>query len=96
MEGLHLDNGQATAPADVPAERPTGRLRQRWEYQRVQCTTRPRERVYKVNGREAYPWGEGPYLDDYLAQLGNEGWELFAVPSYTDPHYWLKRPCEKS
>lgn len=68
--------------------------RPRWEYLEVVFRDYGGYRPRYVNGQEQPGWKGAPLIRDYLAQLGEEGWELAGLGTRVDremPAYF-KRP----
>jgi hypothetical protein len=71
---------QAAPPsAPQPAPAPV-----KWEYMEVVFREFRGWRPRLVNGRERGDWKIAPVINDYLAALGAEGWELVNI---TDEHH---------
>jgi len=49
---------------------------QKWEYLYVYFSEHKYLCPKQVNGEELRDWKRGPYMMDYINQLGEEGWEL--------------------
>jgi hypothetical protein len=43
-----------------------------------------------INNQELTDWKNGPTMQDYIRQLGEEGWELVTIE--TGGLFWFKRP----
>ena len=91
---------RAAKPRKTPAtsSRQTGKL-VTWEYKVVSFQEYRGWRPRYVNGSELTNWMENPLLDDYLVQMGEEGWELATASSgerlygLSDKHQlYFKRP----
>lgn len=71
---------------------------QKWEYKQFMITVAERNGrllLYSINGQQPPNWSKGPTIDEYLSQLGTEGWELVAVTSGSQAYnncYVFKRP----
>ncbi len=61
------------APA-VPAPRAT-----QWEYLVVSLADKNGWRPRYVNGKEVRSWASAPVIHDFIAQMGEDGWELAAA-----------------
>lgn len=49
---------------------------QKWEYMILEGKT---GKIEKVNGEYLPNWQNGPSLSEYLASLGNQGWEMVTM-----------------
>lgn len=50
-----------------------------WVYMSVRFREYRGWRPRTVNGAEVEGWKEGPLIDDYLNQVGQDGWELVGI-----------------
>jgi hypothetical protein len=74
-----------TAPRQAAAPKRTSETAappaSKWEYQVVTFQDHRGWLPRFINGKETPDWINGPALDIYLAQLGDQGWELVAASS---------------
>ncbi len=67
---------------------------QKWEYLEVipeaysSVFSQPRY----LNSVEIKDWKKGPGVHEFIAQLGDEGWELVGFSGGNALRYWFKRP----
>ena len=86
------DDAQELAPAARPASAPSTRRSRparksappapppasppRWEYLLISFSDYHGWRPRYINGREVRSWTEAPVIHEYVAQLGEDGWEM--------------------
>jgi hypothetical protein len=61
------------APAE-PAPQPV-----QWEYLVVSLAQKNGWRPRYVNGKEVRNWPQAPVIHDFIAQMGEDGWEMVAA-----------------
>jgi hypothetical protein len=75
------------SPGDPAGMLPLGRVTatvlvpEKWEYRLVSFQDYKGWRPRFINGSEIEGWTGGPLIHDYLAQMGEQGWELAAASS---------------
>jgi hypothetical protein len=73
----------STKPRRVASHKPRQRKPkpQAWEYHLVSFQDYKGWRPRYVDGRELADWSSGPFIHEYLAHMGAEGWELTTASS---------------
>lgn len=66
-------------PATKRQRRPRKPKQVRWEYMEVVFRDYGSYRPRCVNGEEQAGWKDAPAIQEYLNQVGEEGWELVAM-----------------
>lgn len=61
----------ATTRKSPPPQAPTA-----WDYLIISFSDHRGWRPRYINGQEIRNWNQAPLIHDYLAQLGEDGWEL--------------------
>lgn len=67
------------APASKPAaakKSPPASIPKGWDYLIISFSDYRGWRPRYINGQEIRNWNQAPLIHDYLAQLGEDGWEL--------------------
>jgi hypothetical protein len=73
---------KTTGPAKpAAAARPRASAPRRWAYQVVSFQEHHGWRMRFIDGQEVRNWTEAPSLQEKLAQMGEEGWELVSACS---------------
>lgn len=67
---------KAAAAEPVPLAKP-----EKWEYLVVSLQDYRGWRPRYINGQEIRNWAQAPVIHDYLAQLGEDGWDMVAASS---------------
>lgn len=68
--------GRAAAANKSAAAPPTEPTPQGWDYLIISFSNHRGWRPRYINGQEIRNWSQAPLIHDYLAQLGEDGWEL--------------------
>ena len=68
-------------PAAKRSGRQTRSRKPKWEYMEVVFRDYRGYRAHYVNGEEQVGWKDAPPIQEYLNQLGEQGWELVGVGS---------------
>jgi hypothetical protein len=95
--GGSLDLPDAGRP--TPALKPAAPERVQWEVAVVSFQEYKGWRPRYINGRELKDWTAGPLIHDYIAEMGEDGWEIAAASagerlygSADNHHIYFKRP----
>ena len=81
------ESASRPAPARKASRRTASRTRtkrQRWEYMEVVFRDYGGYRPRFINGVEQVGWKQAPVIHEFLAQVGEQGWELAGVGSRED------------
>ncbi len=72
---------RASRAKGTPASQPRTKSQPKWEYRLVSFQEHRGWRPRFVDGTAVENWTEGPLMHEYLAQMGEEGWELTSACS---------------
>lgn len=78
------------------AARKTTKKRPTWEYMSVRFRDYRGWRPRHVNGSELSGWKKGPLIEEYLNELGQDGWEMVGIVSSgrSERDAYFKRAAE--
>jgi hypothetical protein len=76
-----LKPARAAKTKRSPARRSKTTKSSAWQYRLVSCQEYKGWRPRYVDGEEMADWMEAPPLAEYLAQVGEQGWELVSACS---------------